>query len=163
MSRREFQNATSTLIVIASLTWGVGPVFLLPTASDDLLGGEKWGAGPTCLVLKQAGPWTYGVLANHIWSFAGTDSRKDISSTFVQPFLSYTTPTAWTYGVNSESTYDWKGDDLSLPVNFTLGKLVRFGKQPVSFTGGLRYWVDSAKNGPDDVGLRFVVTLLFPK
>ena len=49
------------------------------------------------------------------------------------------------------------------PLNFTLGKLVLFGKQPVSFTGGLRYWVDSPKNGPEDFGLWFVVALLFPK
>ena len=27
------------------------------------------------------------------WSFAGTDSRQDVSSTFLQPFLSYTTKT----------------------------------------------------------------------
>ncbi len=48
------------------IIWGAGPVLLLPTASDDLLGGEKWGAGPTGVVLKQAGPWTYGMLANHV-------------------------------------------------------------------------------------------------
>ena len=33
------------------LTWGVGPVFLLPTASEDTLGTEKWGAGPTAVAL----------------------------------------------------------------------------------------------------------------
>ena len=26
------------------IIWGVGPVFLLPTATDDLLGGDRWGA-----------------------------------------------------------------------------------------------------------------------
>ncbi len=46
--------------------WGVGPVFLLPTGTDDLLSADKWGAGPTAVALKQAGPWTYGALANHI-------------------------------------------------------------------------------------------------
>jgi hypothetical protein len=66
--------------------WGVGPVFLLPTATDDLLGGEKWGAGPTGVALKQTGPWTYGALFNHIWSFAGDSNRNDINSTFLQPF-----------------------------------------------------------------------------
>ena len=40
--------------------WGVGPVLLLPTGSDDLLSAKKWGAGPTGVVLKQEGPWTYG-------------------------------------------------------------------------------------------------------
>ena len=60
-------------------------------------------------MLKQHGPWTYGALANHIWSVAGSSSRSDISSTFIQPFLAHTTKDAWTYAVNTESTYDWKG------------------------------------------------------
>ncbi len=75
-------------------TWGVGPVFLLPTATDELLGADKWGAGPTGVALKQVGPWTYGALANHLWSFAGDSDRNDISNTFLQPFVTYTTPTA---------------------------------------------------------------------
>jgi hypothetical protein len=55
--------------------WGLGPAFLIPTATDELLGGEKWGAGPTAVALKQLGPWTFGMLSNHIWSFAGDDNR----------------------------------------------------------------------------------------
>jgi len=48
---------------------------------------------PTAVVLKQEHGWTYGALANHIWSFAGDDSRADVNATFLQPFLSYTTKT----------------------------------------------------------------------
>ena len=40
------------------LIWGAGPVLLLPTATDELLGSEKWGLGPTGVLLKQSGPWT---------------------------------------------------------------------------------------------------------
>jgi hypothetical protein len=67
--------------------WGAGPVFLFPTGSDDLLTTDKWGAGPTGVALRQQGPWTYGVLTNHIWSFAGDDDRPDVNATFLQPFL----------------------------------------------------------------------------
>jgi hypothetical protein len=35
--------------------WGAGPVLLLPTATDEVLGSEKWGIGPTAVVLKQQG------------------------------------------------------------------------------------------------------------
>ncbi len=75
------------------LIWGVGPVFLLPSASDEMLGGEKWGIGPTAVALKQVGPWTYGALGNHIESFSGEADRDDISATFFQPFISYITKT----------------------------------------------------------------------
>ncbi len=68
-------------------TWGVGPALLLRTASDDLLGSGKWGAGPTAVALKQnAAGWTYGALVNHLWSFAGDGDRAGVSSTFLQPF-----------------------------------------------------------------------------
>jgi hypothetical protein len=145
------------------LIWGIGPAILIPTATNDLLGGGKWGIGPTVVGLRQNGPWTIGGLANHIWSVAGSDNRNDISSTFIQPFINYSTPTAVTYTLNTESTYDWKSDQWSIPVNVMVSKLVRFDKQMVSFKGGIRYWVKSSDSGPEGLGLRFAVTLLFPK
>lgn len=84
--------------------WGAGPVFLLPTGTDELLTTDKWGIGPTAVALRQQGPWTVGMLTNHIWSVAGDSDRRDISTTLLQPFLSYTTPTAWTYTLQTENT-----------------------------------------------------------
>jgi hypothetical protein len=145
------------------LIWGVGPVFLLPTATEDALGAGKWGIGPTGVVLRQSGPWTVGGLANHIWSVAGDDDRADLNATFLQPFVTYTTPTAMSFGVNSETTYDWENEAWLSSVNATVGQIVPIGGRPVSFTGGVRYWLDSPEGGPEGWGARFVVTLLFPK
>ena len=146
----------------SGIIWGVGPAFLVPTGTDDLLGTGKWGAGPTAVVLKQINGWTVGALANHIWSFAGDGDRADVNSTFIQPFLSYTTPDAWTFGVNTESTYNWETEDWSVPINLFVSKLVKFDQQPVSFTAGVRYWAESPDSGPDGLGFRGVVTFLFP-
>lgn len=145
------------------LIWGAGPVILLPTGTDPLLGSDKWGAGPTGVVLKQSGPWTYGMLANHIWSFAGDDARNDISATFLQPFISYTTPDAWTFALNTETTYDWESESWSVPINFMVSKLVTVNRQPISLQAGLRYWADSPEGGPEGFGGRLSVTFLFPK
>jgi hypothetical protein len=143
--------------------WGIGPVFLLPTGSDDRLTADKWGIGPTAVALKQENGWTYGALTNHIWSVAGDDNRNDISSTFLQPFLSYTTKDAWTYTINSETTYDWKSSQSTVPVNLLVSKVTRFGGQLVSIGGGIRYWADGPNGAPEGLGLRFIVTLLYPK
>jgi hypothetical protein len=143
--------------------WGAGPVFLLPTGSDDLLTADQWAAGPTAVVLKQQGPWTYGALANHLWSFAGDEDRGDVNATFLQPFLSYTTPAAWTFALNTESTYDWEGEEWNVPVNAIASKVARVGGQLVSVGGGLRYWADSPDSGAEGLGVRLVFTLLFPK
>jgi len=143
--------------------WGAGPVFLLPTATDEVLGAEKWGMGPTGVMLKQTGPWTYGALVNHIESFAGDNDRADISATFIQPFLSYVTPTQLTFSVNTESTYDWENEDWSVPINVTASQLLRFGNQLVQLGGGLRYWVSSPDAGPEGWGIRFSATFLYPR
>lgn len=145
------------------IIWGVGPAFLLPTATDDLLGSGKFGIGPTAVVLKQEKEWTVGALANHIWSVAGEGNRPDVNSTFLQPFLSYTTKDAWTFTLNTESTYDWESDEWSVPINFEISKLVKFGEQPVSFQAGARYWATAPENGPEGWGFRVAVTFLFPK
>jgi hypothetical protein len=143
--------------------WGAGPAFLIPTATDEVLGSEKWGIGPTGVILRQSGPWTYGALANHIESFAGTSRRADVSATFVQPFLTYITPTQTTFGLNTESTYDWETNKWSIPINFNVFQLLRFGNQLVQIGGGLRYWVTAPDSGPEDWGLRLNFVLLFPK
>jgi hypothetical protein len=145
------------------IIWGVGPVFLIPTASEDVLGGEKWGIGPTAVVLKQVGPWTYGALVNHIESFAGEGDRADVSATFIQPFLSFITKTKTTIGLNTESTYDWESEQWSVPINFTVNQLLKVGSQIIQVGGGIRYWADSPDNGPEDWGVRLQLTILFPK
>ena len=107
--------------------WGVGPVFLLPTATDEVLGTEKWGAGRTAVALKQVGPWTYGALGNHIESFGGESVRADISATFFQPFLTYVTSTRTTIALNTESTYDWENEQWSVPINLNVSQMLTFG------------------------------------
>jgi len=145
------------------IIWGVGPALSLPTASDDLLGSGKWSVGPTAVALKQESGWTYGMLANHLWSFAGDGDRAYVNSTFLQPFLAYTLPSFTTLGVNTESTYDWRTEKWSVPVNVSVTQLLKIGSQPVSLQAGLRYWAESPEGGPEDLGFRLVLTLLFPK
>lgn len=140
---------------------GAGPVLYYPTASDSSLGVGQWGAGPTGVALRQEHGFTYGVLANQIWSYGGWGDQ-DVNSTFLQPFVSYTTKTYTTFGVNTESTYDWQASQWTVPINFTVQQLVKIGKLPVAFQVGYRYYADTPPGGPD-WGLRFTVTFLFPK
>lgn len=153
----------SPVLPTSGWIWGVGPVFLLPTATDDLLGMEKWGAGPTVVLLKQTGPWTYGALVNHIWSFAGDDDRKDISSTFLQPFAAYTTPSAWTFSLFPEATYDWEGEQWSSPIAGVVSKVLTIGGQSISIAAGARYWAEAPDSGPEGFGFRLTLTFVFPK
>lgn len=143
--------------------WGAGPVFLLPTATEDVLGTEKWGIGPTGVALKQTGPWTVGILAGHIWSVAGDDDRADVSTTTLQPFFSYTTKTHTTIGAYTESAYDWEGEQWGVPLIVQAGQLLKIGPQILQFAVAGKYWADAPDDGPDGWGLRVQLTLLYPK
>lgn len=146
------------------LIWGIGPVFLLPTATDSKLGVRKWSAGPAAVGLALRGPWTVGMLANHVWSFAGDDARQDISSTFIQPFVAYTWPSAWTLSVQTESSYNWKSEKWSVPINVALSKLVKIGgKLPVSLQAGVGYWAESPDSGPKGVRFRLQANIVLPR
>jgi hypothetical protein len=140
---------------------GAGPVGYYPTATESELGAGKWGAGPTIVALRQEHGFTYGILANHIWSYTGWGDQN-VNASFLQPFVSFTTKKFTTFSVNTESTYDWQGSQWTVPLNFMIQQLVKIGKQPVAFQFGYRYYAEKPDGGPD-WGLRFAVTFLFPK
>lgn len=144
------------------MIWGVGPVLLLPTGSNDSLGAEKWGAGPTAVFLFQNGPWTYGALFNHIRDFAGEDDRADVNATFLQPFLVYGAGGGWSYAINTESTYDHETEQWTVPINLQANKVTRIGEQMLQLGGGIRVYADGTDATPD-WGLRFNIILLFPR
>ena len=146
----------------AGLIWGIGPVGLLPTATNDRLGAQKWGLGPTAVVLKQDGPWTYGALVNHIWGSEGVDSRKNVNATFLQPFLTYGLGKGLTVGASSEMTYDWIGHQWTIPVIANVAQIVPISGQLFQFSLGVKYYAEGPSGAPD-WGIRFVVTLLFPQ
>ena len=143
--------------------WGVGPVFLLPTASDDLLGSDQWGMGPTAVALRQSGPWTYGALVNHIEHVTTDRGHADVSATFLQPFLVYGLPGGISIALNSETTYDWEGEEAAVPINLQMNKVSKIGSQMIQFGGGVRYWAESSDAGPEGWGARLNLVLLFPK
>ncbi len=140
---------------------GVGPVFLLPTATSDVLGAGQFGIGPTAVVLKQTHGWTVGVLANQIWSVAGDNGRDDVSALFLQPFLAYTFPSSTTIALNSESTYNWNTGQWLVPLNLQVSQVLKIGNLPVSLQVGARYFAEGPDGAPD-WGLRFTITPLFP-
>jgi hypothetical protein len=144
------------------LIWGVGPVFTTPPLNDDL-GRDQWGLGATVVGLRVTGPLTVGFLGNHIWSVTNNDVFGEQSNTFLQPFVSYTLPSATTISLNTESSYNWVTEDWSVPINLAVAQMLNAWGQPIQVTGGVRYWAEAPDNGPEGWGARVVLTYLFPK
>ncbi len=168
---------------IAGLIVGVGPVFLYPTATNDRISANQWAAGPTAVVLKQAGPWTVGILANHLQGFGGIGRNGQggssilgedgfttttppgqsarVSATYLQPFASFTFPTLTTLNFSTEFTYDWTAQRWTVPLIAGVSQLVKLGSQPIS-VGLLGKYMAVRPVGAPAWGIRLVVTLLFP-
>ena len=140
---------------------GAGPVILLPTATEEAFKSKQLGLGPTIVALRQHDGWTYGGLLNHVWGTRKPSDRERVDATFLQPFLAYTTPNAVTFSLNTESTYDWKAEQWTVPINASVSKLTSLGSQKVQFQFGVRNYAEAPSGGPD-WGLRFGATFLFP-
>ena len=144
------------------IIWGVGPVMLLPTATNDSLGAEKFGIGPTAVVLTQPGKWTIGMLANQIWSTSGASDREDVNTTYLQPFINYNLGSGLAVGVSAEATANWKaGRD----VERTAAVQRQQGGDARQAAGEL-HSRRRTEFGPDagpDWRFRFQVNFLFPR
>jgi hypothetical protein len=145
------------------MTWGVGPVFLLPAAINASLGAEKFGIGPSVVVLTQPGAFTVGLLFNHIWSVSGANDRSDVNSTFLQPFLNYNLGSGLSIGVSSEATANWEADQAwTAPLLLNVSKVTRLGTRPVSFTLAAGPAIASPDGGAS-WRFRLAASFLFPR
>ena len=139
----------------------VGPVFLWPTGTSEL-GTKKWAAGPTIVLLKQMGQTTIGILANQLWSYAGGEGRPGVNQMLLQPFYSYQYRNSTTISINTETTYSWLAHAWTVPVDFGVSHIYRFGGTPVSLGAQAKAYLTSPNNQPG-WGARLVATFLFPK
>lgn len=142
--------------------WGIGPAFLIPTATEKQLGNEKWGAGPSFALLKETPSWSFGLITRHIWSFAGNADTADVNKSVLQPYITRHFKNGWAVKVNPEYTYDWVSHQGELPINLTFSKVITLHQTPLRFSFGGRYYADKMSGGPD-WGLRASVTLVFPR
>lgn len=143
--------------------WGVGPVISTPALSGNDFGTRQTGAGVSAVGLYMSAPWTVGLLTYQTWDVGGSDIAGTANNTYWQPFVSYVTSDAWTFTLNTQSSFNWDSRSSQNPMNATVSKLVHVGNVPMSLSVGGRYFLSSVPGGPSGWGLRAGVTLLFPK
>jgi hypothetical protein len=146
------------------LIWGAGPVALLPTASEDALGSDKWGIGPSAVLLAMKGPWVVGSLFSNVWSVGGSGDQ-DVNLFTWQYFINYNLPSGAYLASAPIITANWEaasGEEWTVPFGGGVGKVFRVGKQPMNAQVSAYYNVEKPKFGPD-WQLRLQLQLLFPK
>jgi hypothetical protein len=149
-----------------SVTWGVGPVLIFPTAIG-VEGARKWSAGPAAIVVAFVKKWVIGGVVYNAWSFAGHSDRRDVNAGVFQYFVNYNLPKAWYLTSAPIISVNWNGeedDKWIVPFGGGAGKIFAIGKQ--KFNGQVSAYYNAVKpatpDGPD-WSLRFQLVFLFPK
>ena len=147
------------------LIWGVGPAFVLPTATESRFASDKWSAGISAVALAMPGRWVVGMLVQNVWSVAGDGDANDVNQFLVQPFANYNLDGGWYLNTSPVITANWEADGAdqwTVPLGMGIGRLVRHGNRPVDY----RLAAYSNVEGPSfssDWSLQFTIKFLFPK
>ena len=141
----------------------MGPAILIPAATSNSLGTEKFALGPSVVALAQPGKVTVGILFNHLWSTSGANDRDDVNQTFLQPFLNYNLGSGLSVGAQAEATGNWEADETwTAPLIFNVSKVTLLGRRPVNFTVGAGPTVASPEAGAS-WRFRLQANFLYPR
>ena len=144
------------------LTWGIGPVFQIPTASNaDEFGSHEFGIGPSIVALKTIDKWVAGVVINNVWTFGDVGENKFL----FQYFVNYNLPKAWYLVTAPILTSNWNALDSQkwvVPFGGGGGKVFRIGNQPINVNAQM-YYNAVKPDGVGDLASRIQLQFLFPK
>jgi hypothetical protein len=147
------------------LIWGVGPTFVIPTATNDILGQGKFSMGPGIVLLSTPGHWVIGTLINNVWSVAGSGSRPPVNQMLLQWFVNYNMKKGWYLATSPIVTADWRassGNQWTVPMGGGVGRIMKLGFQPVNLLAQL-YGNTVHPAGASPWGMRLQIQFLFPK
>jgi hypothetical protein len=144
--------------------WGIGPSVTFPSATDEVLGEEKWSLGPSFVLMKEHGPWAVGFLVANLWSVGGKSDRAEVNRGFVQPWLYFNFPSGEYIFYEPIITVDWKADSdesWTVPLGIGVGKIFTIGSQYMNAQVAGFYNVEKPP-GVSDWTIRIQIQFLFP-
>jgi hypothetical protein len=147
------------------IIWGVGPAFVIPTATSQYLGQGKLSLGPSFVALAQPGHWTLGALVNNVWSVAGSGGRPAVNQMLLQYFVNYNMKKGWYLTSSPILTANWNassGNVWTVPFGGGVGRIMKLGFQPVNITAQF-YGNAAYPAGGSPWGMRLQIAFLFPQ
>lgn len=145
--------------------WGLGSTMKFPTASSDLIGAGKWQAGPSVMAFNFGEDWTFGILGEHWWSFAGDSDRAHTNETNIKYIVRRKLPGAWSIGAGPTVRINWKEDSdnrLTFPVGLGVSTTKKWGNVPIKFRLEGHYNVARPDNYGDDWSILFRIAPVLP-
>lgn len=146
---------------------GLGPTFILPTASTDWTGQGKWQVGPGAFVGYLSKKWMLGAFSQNWTSFGGSGNRPNTNQMNLQPVAAYFLPDGWSIGYSGNILANWKadtaGDTWTVPLGLSVAKVFRFGRLPVRISLAGQYMVHHTDSYGQQWNFQLLVAPVIPK
>jgi len=111
------------------ISFGVGPLINVPTATDDVLGSGKWSLGLANVAFVATNPkLLYGYLLTWQASVAGDDDRADVNIAAFQPLLIGQLGGGTYWRSTGIMNYDFESDGYNVPIGIGIGQVWKSGK-----------------------------------
>lgn len=121
-------NAFATYLAVknAKTTFGVGPLVVAPTATDELLGSGKWQGGIALIIFEVLSKqFQVGGLITWQASFAGQSDRENTNVMAVQAFGMWQLGGGTYLRSSAVSTFNFKQGTYLVPFGLGLGKVLK--------------------------------------
>ena len=146
---------------------GLGPTFILPTASTDWTGQGKWQVGPAVVVGYLSKKWVLGAFLQNWTSFGGSGNRPNTNQMNLQPLAAYFLPDGWSIGYSGNILANWKagsdGDTWTVPLGLSVDKVFRLGRLPVKIGLAGQYMVHHPDTYGQQWNFQLTVAPVLPK
>jgi hypothetical protein len=148
--------------------FGFGFTAMVPTATNDIFGNDKWSAGPLALAfhLGPPGGFILGVVGQHWWNFAGPNNEDSFNMSNIQYICYYRLTSDINIGFGPNIIADWTADRdnrWTIPVGLGINKTIKIGPLPVKVGLEGYYYVEKPDNFGPEFGLRFIFAPVVPK
>lgn len=114
------------------IEYGVGPLFVLPTATSDGMGAGKWQAGMSGVAVVPKDWGIAGGLVTFQQSFAGHSNRDDVTLLTFQPLFIYNLPKGFYLRSTAIWNWDMNNGTYYIPVGAGAGKVWQVGTTTIN-------------------------------
>jgi len=140
-----------------------GPTFVFPTATESMLGQNKWQFGPTA-ALGYLGRNFIAYVFPQQWFSIGGDGRKTSQMSTQYAFV-YFFSNGWSIGTNPNMLVDWeapRNNRVTFPIGLQVGKLSKVGRLPVKFDLQGQYYAVHPVTYGSKWGVQLQITPVIP-
>lgn len=110
------------------VTFGAGPLIVLPTATDTSLGAGKWQIGAAGVIVAPQRWGLVGGLVTYQASFAGDDDRDDVNLLTFQPIVNFNLSNGWYLRSSATWNFNLENGSGYIPVGLGVGKVMQLEK-----------------------------------